>query len=226
MKKISKFTIIIFCSILAISIFFPNAKCTTTIGNSTFHADEGDVYTWEMTYSHPAINASYGVGSYMNLTIEDIGQGAYLSITHALLVNATLGFFRKNANVHQVLYIQNYIVHNATQHYFYSPTTNLFIIPTPLNLTMICDFFETEGYACTRDGTKIIAEIFDEVHTYKYNSTGFLTKYTFSEDNELIYVYGLNGNGGGDTIPFGYHFLIFAIIGTLALIYLEKRKTK
>ena len=226
MNKVSKFIIIIFCSILAMSLFASNAKCAVTIGNSTFHADEGDVYTWEMTYCHPALNASYGVGSYINLTIEDIGQGAYFSITHALLVNATLGYFRINANAHQVSYIQNYIVHNATQHYFYSPTFTLFIIPTPLNLTMICDFFETQGYTCTRDGKKVTAEFFDEIHTYKYNSIGHLIEYTFSEDNELGFVYGSNGSDGGSTISFGYYLLVFAIIGTLALIYLEKRKIK
>lgn len=226
MNKFSKFSIIVFCSILAMSLFSSNAKCAVTIGNSTFHADEGDVYTLEMTYTHPAHNASYGVGSYANITIDDIGQGAYLSITHALLINATLGSFFINANMHQVSYIQNYIVHNATEHYFYSPTLALLIIPTPLNLTMICDFFETEGYTCTIDGTKVTAEFSDIIYTYKYNLTGHLTEYTFTENNELIFVLGSNGSDGASTISFGNYLLVFAIIGTLALIFLEKRKIK
>lgn len=34
------------------------------------------------------------------------------------------------------------------------------------------------------------------------------------------------GSGGGDAIPYAYYFLIFTVIGTIALVYLEKRKTK
>ena len=78
---------------------------------------------------------------------------------------------------------------------------------------MISDFLENNGFTCTIDGTTLITEWFDEVYTYKYNSTGHMIQHTFSEDNVLGYVYGPNGSGGGDTIPFGNHFLIFVIIG-------------
>ena len=226
MKKIHKFVIVIFCSILVMSFFSFNAKGAVTIGNSTFPADEGAVHTLEMTYCHPALNATHGIGSYMNITVEDIGQGSHFSITHALLVNATIGYFSKNYNAHQIIYEQDYIVYNASQHYFDSSTTALLIIPTPLNFTMICDFFDKEGYTCTRDGTTIKAELFNEIHTYRYNSTGFLTYYKLVQEGELILEYGFNGGNGGGIIPFGYHFLIYILIGALALIYLEKRKIK
>lgn len=226
MNKSSKFSIAIFCSILSMSLFSSNVIGAVTIGNSTFHADEGDVYTWEMTYCHPALNASQGIGSYINLTVEDIGQGAYFPIPHALLVNATRGTFHKNSNNHYTLFVSNYIVYNATQHFFSSGTSIPLIIPTPLNLTMICDFFETVGFICTIDGTTVTMEFADEILTIKYDSKGLVTKFTVTEDNELILIHELNGGNGGGTIPFGYHFLICMIIGTLALIYLEKRKIK
>ena len=226
MNKIIKLIIITLSVILAISIFSPNAKCITTIGNSTLQADEGDVYTWEMTYCHPALNASLGIGSYMNLTIEDIGQGPYLSITHALLVNATIGYFHLNPNSHLTFYRENYFAYNATLHYFNSLYFACLIIPTPLNLTMISDFLETHGYTCTIAGNTIIAEnISDEVLKIKYNSTGHMISYSFSEAGVLGFVYGPN-ESGGDSISFGYYFLISTIVGTLALIYIEKKKIK
>ena len=77
MIKINKLIILAIITILIIPLFSSNAMCTTTIGDSTFPADEGDTYTWRMTYCHPNLNASYGIGSYINLTIEDIGQGPF-----------------------------------------------------------------------------------------------------------------------------------------------------
>ncbi len=64
--------------------------------------------------------------------------------------------------------------------------------------------------------------------TYKitYNSDGILTKHV-TEFFGVVIVVMVSGEGGGeDAIPFGGYFLIFTVIGTVALIYLEKRKTK
>ena len=58
-----------------------------------------------------------------------------------------------------------------------------------------------------------------------YNSDGILTRHVSKLFGITIAVMVLGG-GGGDAIPFGYSFLIFTIIGTIALIYLERRKIK
>jgi hypothetical protein len=217
-------TIILF-SILAISIFPSNAKCITTIGTSTIHADEGDVYTWDMTYCHPVLNSSYGIGSYMNLTIEDIGQGSYSSVTHALLLNITIGTFLFNPNLHSSSFRENYFAYNATLHYFHSLESNFLIIPTPINLTMISDFLEGGSTTCRILGNKIEVTTLNEVHTYEYNSTGHMVSYTFYEDGNLLIAYGPYESNGGD-ISIGYFFMVSVIFGVFALVFLNKRRIK
>ncbi|GAG80656.1 unnamed protein product, partial [marine sediment metagenome] len=93
MKHTNKFGKILF-SVVFILLFLPfNAKCNATIGDSTFLADEGDIYTWKCTYCSPNWSTFLGVGSQVDVNINRIYQGSYMGVGQALIVDVTLNYY-------------------------------------------------------------------------------------------------------------------------------------
>jgi hypothetical protein len=78
----------------------------------------------------------------------------------------------------------------------------------------------------TVNGDKLtIDSSFIGTYILTYNSDGILTRHVSELFGITIAVMVL-GEGGGDEIPFGFSFLIFALITIAGLVYLKKRNIK
>lgn len=224
MIKINKLIILAIITILIIPLFSSNAMCTTTIGDSTFPADEGDTYTWRMTYCHPNDTDNSGIGSYYNFSIERIYRDSYFPMTHALIVNATIGVYAKGQNTHLTLNIPDYVVYNATMHYLDLNLGKPFIIPIPLNLTMIAENFEDSVLNYTIIGSTLtIYYGSGKSKVYKFNSNGFVTTITDYELGEKYYEFKLSG-AKESAIPFGNYYILFSTLTVICVVIAVKKR--
>jgi len=208
--------------------FISSATCVTTHGDTTFGVDIGNEFVWTFTSGSPDL-----IGNKYNITIEDIYTGNYMTVD-SYMIDATMGRYNKTEAIWYVeINDAFYVAANETQNFLQytaalSSQPLWFMIPTPINLTMLGEFaVSTPFYSSfTLSGNRIDLDS-SFIGTYKltYNSDGILTRHV-TELVGIVLAVMVLGEGGGDSIPFGYSFLIFTVIGTMALIYLEKRKTK
>ena len=223
----NKKIILIFCSaLISFSFLPPEVVCQTTIGDSTFPVEVGDTYTWVCTYCHPNFTSDIRVGSYQNVTIDKIYQGSFSTISHALIVEATVGYFRKATNTHESFIRPFWVVYNVTLGYldivFF---TEIFIVPIPLNLTMICEFVEsTWGGTCNCFGNQMVYEDVILTLNYNFNSNGILT--------EMITYFGdvkyttFKLSGANPKISFGYFYILlsFFSIAIISLTIIKRNR--
>lgn len=230
MKKLMKITLFLFCTTLFLFPFIFSATCTTTQGDTTFGVDEGETLVWTATGGSPEL-----IGYKYNITIEDIYNGTYMTVD-SYLIDVTMGEYNKTEDKWSITIDDDFFVAaNETQNFIeYTGTLSgaplWFIIPTPINLTMLGEYAVSTGFYTdyTVSGNRIELNEIMGIGTYKltYNSDGILTKHVTEFVGVVILVMVLGEGGGKDAIPYGYSFLIFTVIGTMALIYLVKRKTK
>ncbi|MFX1479430.1 MAG: hypothetical protein ACFFCI_14955 [Promethearchaeota archaeon] len=224
--RIKKKIMFIFCSILISLVILPTkAVGQTTIRDSTFPAEMGDTYTWVCTYCHPNFSSTIGTGSYQNVTIDRIYQGSFSAISDALIVEATVGYFIKATSTQESFSRTFWVVYNFTLGYidieFY---TEIFIVPIPLNLTMICAFIEsTWGGTCNSSGNQMVYE--DQIFTwhYNFNSNGILTKMITYLDDTKFMTFELSN--AGLQISFGYLYILLSFI-SVAIISLTIKRRK
>ncbi|MFX0060424.1 MAG: hypothetical protein ACFE8J_19165, partial [Candidatus Heimdallarchaeota archaeon] len=220
MKALKKISAIIIFSLILISIFNINAIGTTTIGNSTFPVEEGNRIKWK------SVNASdwYDEVDFVQTRITDIYNDTYESKL-CMMVNYTLEFYHKFNWVPQ--YTNSfYMAYNFTlnflnwseEGYKYG---NLFIFPTPVNLTLIGNAIEREGFfnytvddnvLTLNDGNLTTVELaintttgISEVIEKVYNST---TMYRWELNRDTITI----------IVPYGNYSLIFTTLGIIAII--------
>ena len=222
--QINKKILLGICTLLiTLSIFPTSALCQTTIGDSTFPAEEGDTYTWICTYCHSSFSPQSGEGSYINMTIDRIYQGTYEGSPNALIVEATMGYYTKATNSYESLIHDPWVVYNSTLKYIsYRHFSELYMIPIPLNTSMICEFIETShGQTCECSENRInFSNLY--INDYQFNSNGMLTTMTFYENEIKIAIYKLKGSR--QQISFGFLYILLSFI-TIAVIALTiKRK--
>ncbi len=228
MKKLRKITLLVLCATSFILPFLSNATFTITQGDTTFGVDEGDTYLWTATGG-----LTEYIGYKYELTIEDIYNGSYMTI-NSYIIEATLRLYNNTEKI-WLTFINNafFLAANETLDFiaynsFMDTSPLFFILPTPINLTMIGKYALTTGYYYnyTIDGNQMTLDGtlgFDFISTF--NSDGFLTKFVMKFADLTIVIFIL-GSGGGEAVPYGYFFMIFTLIGVISLVYLEKRKTK
>jgi len=204
--------------LLFFSFFSHNAISATTIGDTTFPADVGSKYTWKFTYPAEAKGAKF------TFTSELIEKGVHNTID-ALIVHCTIrGYiptFGWNTLENNSLYMaanntQNYL---AFENYVIAPV----IIPTPINLTLVAEAMFASNYSIV-DNTIIENYGGGRSDEYTYNTKGFCTKAISKEDGIMLSKLVLDT--GDAAIPFGNYFLIFMVIGVVALVYLKKQKIR
>ena len=230
MKKLMKITLFLFCTTFFLFPFIFSATCTTTQGDTTFGVDEGETLVWTATGGSPEI-----IGFKYNITIEDIYNGTYMTVD-SYMIDVTMGFYNKTSDTWEIIINDDfYVAANETQNFLEYTGTLMsaplwFIIPTPINLTILGEYVVNTGFYTdyTISGNRIDLNEILGIGTYKltYNSDGILTRHVTEFVGVVVSVIVFGEGGGEDTIPYGYYFLIFTVIGTIALIYLEKRKTK
>lgn len=221
MKKNKKITISFLTLLLALLSFTPKVIGSTTIGTSTFPANNGDFYRWDMTECNPDYAAFAGVGSYYNITIQNIYQGP-TGIHNALIVNVHAGRYRVGLDSHMTGDVPGFILYNKSLNYF--RFVELFIIPIPLNLTMVLEAIESKGYTGLINGNEItLTTSPGDYSVYTFNSNGFATKIVSYENNDFLYTHTLHTvppNG----IAFGNYYIIFSTIAIgIVAIVVKKR---
>ncbi|MFX1316312.1 MAG: hypothetical protein ACFE9T_10645 [Promethearchaeota archaeon] len=229
MKKYTKFVIFCLISLIAMSALIPITRGdSTTIEDSTFPASDGEYYKWTCTYCNDSFDVYIGEGSYFNVTIGTIYQGSYMAISHALIVPAIAGTYYKGVDSHSSDIVSYYCVYNASLHYIYLPF-NLappFILPIPLNLTMIAEHFISNwGAPTTISGNSLIVDVGSgSIQTFNYNSNGFCTSYTLDIYGEQVLKYSLGEGEGDGAIPYGEYFIVPTVITIgIIVIFIKKR---
>jgi hypothetical protein len=218
LKNVKKIIICLFI-IFFFSFFSHNAISATTIGDTTFPADVGITYTWKVTY--PAETKGYKI----TFKSESIEKGVYNTID-VLMVNCTIRQYHPLTGWSTTSDNEFYMAANNTQNYLYFGDYMFFpnIIPTPINLTLVAEARYAQNYSIV--DTTIIETFNQDTDEYTYNTDGFLTSYVSKEDGEMLLKFVLDTGDGGVAVPFGNYFIIFMVIGVVALVYLKKQKIK
>ncbi len=218
LKNVKKVIIGLFTIFFFFSFFSHNAISATTIQDTTFPADVGKTYTWEVT--SPA-NIE---GTKLTYTIESIDQGVHNSID-ALIVYCTIILISPNGGSLTKENNSIYLAANTTQNYlsFVNFVWAPVIIPTPINLTLVAEASYAYNYSID-DNTLIINYDGGYREELTFNTKGFLTEGTIGGGgiSEMSFVLAT----GEAAVPFGNYFLVFMVIGVIALVYLKKQKIK
>lgn len=218
LKNVKKVIIGLFTIFLFFSFFSHNAISATTIEDTTFPADVGKTYTWEVT------SPANFEGIKLTYTIESIDQGVHNSID-ALIVYCTIILISPNGGSLTKENNSIYLAANNTQNYlsFVNFVWAPVIIPTPINLTLVAEASYAYNYSID-DNTIIINYDGGYREELTFNDNGFLTEGTIGGGgiSEMSFVLAT----GEAAVPFGNYFLVFMVIGVIALVYLKKQKIK
>jgi len=221
MRSTNKFGIILFSVVFILLFLSFNAKCNATIGDSTFPADEGDIYTWKCTYCSPNWSLFLGVDSQVEVNINRIYQGSYMEVGQALIVNVTLNYYIKATDYHMSINFPYYIVYDEIFHY--KRIVHCFIVLTPINLTLIADYIIRSGDNCSIQGNYLNVDYgYNRTGHYLYNLNGFATKFEYREIGITQYIIKLVRRK--TTIDLGYYYILFSIISIISIGIFTKKK--
>ncbi|MFX1470054.1 MAG: hypothetical protein ACFFB8_15490 [Promethearchaeota archaeon] len=229
---------------LILPFFIANVEGAITIGDTTFPADVGDVFAWEITRDDSHRYSGFYINDWLNFTTEAVYQGQHGGVD-VLIVNYSSGHYNainsRWTTTHDNIF---YLAANKTQNYLNISSTFMswpiaYVIPTPINLSAVglalSDHPNVDYYEL-KDSKKVFLHWVAGKITYKltFHTSGILTRYGEDlhgmEDFIMLLRTPLPENGedgdGGGAISFGYYFLIFALISIVALVYLKKKNYK
>ncbi len=212
--------------LIFLSIFPLNALSSTTIGESTFPVEEQSKIIWE------SVNATeaWSDVEFVQFTASTIYNQTYNEKNY-LFINHTLEFYHRftwmprYTNSFYMAYNKTLNFLNWSSEGFFSG--NLFVFPTPVNLTLIGEAVEKEGklnYSLI--GEKIVLD-YDGNGTsieLSINSEGFSTVIEKITNGSTIYRWELNEEDIIIIIPFGSNFLIITIVSIIPLVIFTKKK--
>lgn len=236
LKMNKKLNIIILWALISLNVFGKNVSCDTTIGSSTFPANEGDIIKWKYTY--PLAQASENSG--FNYVIESIRKINIADNTF-LSINITVESFNgSTGEVENIRENHHYLDYNATLSYLLISNSfgaiYLWIAPSPLNIDLIClaanYWIISQGFNMTCSYYHNILSItnFNDPYTIKYNSTfndhGIMIKHEWFLDNELSFRLELITDVNSNKISSGFHFLIFLGISLILSGFYLSNKLK
>lgn len=215
-----KLGISVIASLLILFSLAPVAKANTVIEDSVVPVKEDDSYTWF------CIDSKYPseVGGWYNLTIEHIYQNSYMSIPHALIINATYGAYAKDSDTHLSNNHPEFLIYNASLDYF--QCTIPMIFPVPFSISMVKDWFEAViTNSCTIVGNTLIDEKAIDagfVVYYTYNTEGLLTIIKSFQDGDIRIVYSLDGSD--NQIPFGDYYITISFLAVASIVFYTSKK--
>jgi len=223
-----RFLTSIACFCLILFIIFPLYTLgSTTLGESTFPVEEESEIVWE------SVNATelwYIEVEYLRFTASKVYNETF-NDNNYLFLNYTLEFYYRFSWVPR--YTNSfYMAYNKTLNYlnwssegfFYG---NLFIFPTPVNLTLIGEAVKREGILnYSLIGEKLVLE-HDANNTrieLSINSSGVSTIIEKITNETTIYRWELIEEEIIIKVPFGNNYLIIAIASIIPLVVLTKKK--
>ena len=214
------------CLIL-FSIFPLYSLSSTTLGESTFPIEVESEIIWE---SVNATESWYMDVEYVRFTASKIYNETFNEKNY-LFMNYTLEFYHRFSWVPR--YTNSfYMAYNKTLNYLNWSAEgflhgNLFIFPTPLNLTLIGEAVKKEGFLnYSVIGQKIVLEhsVNNTIIELSINSSGVSTIIEKITNGTTIYRWELNEEEVIIKVPFGSSYLIITIASIIPLIVLTKKK--
>ncbi|MBD3255643.1 MAG: hypothetical protein GF383_11160 [Candidatus Lokiarchaeota archaeon] len=137
-----------------IAFFGNKSAAITTIGNSDFPSENDDVYLWNITKSTGEwVEAGYGAGDKIQVIINNIAPGE-IDGFNAMIVDWTYSYSIGGNPYETWEGADNdyYMSYNSTQNYLNASQVALnlgyafHIVPTPLNLSLIGESLNQNGY--------------------------------------------------------------------------------
>ena len=200
---------------------------STTLGESTFPIEEENEIIWE---SVNATESWYMDVEYVRFTASKIFNETFNNNNY-LFLNYTLEFYHRFSWVPR--YTNSfYMAYNKTLNYLNWSSEgflkgNLFLFPTPLNLSLIGEAVKNEGIlnysivgeklVLEHDGNNTIIEL-------SINSSGVSTIIERITNGTTIYRWELNEEEIIIKVPFGSNYLIITIVCIIPLVVLTKKK--
>lgn len=216
-----------------------NLATAFTLGESSVGVESGDVLNWTITQSELLPEK---IGDKLGMVITETGQKIidgkiFLEVNKSVSdYNHTSGLW--TAPSKSILCLR----YNATLHNLTIPIFQPYVIPIPLNLTMLSAIFNRSSWmSITFDaiaiGNTLNITEYSSGNPYEYialtyNSAGIATTVEYLWANgSLLYTYTLESasNGGSqdgnwwNAIPFGDGYLIFTCISVAAITIIVKK---
>ncbi|MBY9020147.1 MAG: hypothetical protein KGD67_03745 [Candidatus Lokiarchaeota archaeon] len=215
-----------FCLIL-LSSFPLYTLGSTTLGESSFPVEEESEFIWE------SVNATelwYIDVEFVRFTATKIYNETYNGKNY-LFMNYTLEYY------HRFTWVPDYtnsfyMAYNKTLNFLNWSSEgfldgNLFIFPTPVNLTLIGEAVKSKGFLnYSIIGQKIVLDYYGNSTSIEIsiNSSGISTIIEKITNGTTIYRWELNEEEVIVRVPFGGSFLIFAIVSIIFLVIFTKKK--
>jgi hypothetical protein len=200
---------------------------STTLGESTFPIEEESEIIWE---SVNATESWYMEIEFVRFTASNIYNQTYNDKNY-LYLNYTLEFYHRFSWVPR--YTNSfYMAYNKTLNFLNWSSEgffngNLFIFPTPINLTLIGEAIKSEGFLnYSVIGPKIVLDYYGNSTKIELtiNPSGLSTIIEKITNGTTIYRWELNEEEIIIRVPFGGSYLIIVIATIIPLVAITKKK--
>ena len=200
---------------------------STTLGESTFPVEEESEFIWRTVN---ATESWYMDVPLVKFTVSKIYNETFNEKNY-LFLNYTLEFYYKISWVPE--YTNSfYMAYNKTLNFLNWSSEgffngNLFVFPTPVNLTLIGEAVKKEGnlnYSVI--GQKIVLDYYGNGTCIELsiNSAGISTIIEKITNGTTIYRWELNEDKIIILVPFGSNFIIITIVSLIPLVIFTKKK--
>ena len=200
---------------------------STTLGESTFPVEEKREFIWRTVN---ATESWYMDVPLVKFTVSKIYNETFNEKNY-LFLNYTLEFYYKISWVPE--YTNSfYMAYNKTLNFLNWSSEgffngNLFVFPTPVNLTLIGEAVKKEGnLTYSVIGQKIVLDYYGNGTCIELsiNSAGISTIIEKITNGTTIYRWELNEEDIIIIIPFENNFLIITIVSIIPLVIFTKKK--
>jgi len=214
------------CLVLLL-IFPPYILGSTTLGESTFPVEDESEIIWE---SVNATESWYMDVEFVRFTASKIYNETYDEKNY-LFINYTLEFYHRYSWVPR--YTNSfYMAYNKTLNFLNWSAEgflngNLFIFPTPINLTLIGEAVKREGFLnYSVIGQKLVLDYYGNNTRIEIsiNSSGLSTIIEKITNETTIYRWELNEEEIIIKVPFGSNYLMITIASIIPLVVITKKK--
>ena len=223
-----RFRTSIACLCLILLCIFPLYTLgSTTLGESTFPVEEKREFIWRTVN---ATESWYMDVPLVKFTVSKIYNETFNEKNY-LFLNYTLEFYYKISWVPE--YTNSfYMAYNKTLNFLNWSSEgffngNLFVFPTPVNLTLIGEAVKKEGnLTYSVIGQKIVLDYYGNGTCIELsiNSAGISTIIEKITNGTTIYRWELNEEDIIIIIPFENNFLIITIVSIIPLVIFTKKK--
>lgn len=216
---------------LIIFLIVPNAKSQSVIGDSVFPFEEEDSFVWRCVNS---TGPKHSKDDLTRFTVESIYNETFESV-HCIMVNYSIDEY----DVIKGQWIRNqdnlfYLAYNKTENFLNWSAiayqgANIYLVPTPVNLTMIGAAVQSAGFWNYTFDDDMITFDYGNGTTVELtiNSKGISKTIESFNLTKTVYRWELNEDDVVIIVPMGNYFLYFTLISIgVILVYVKKRIIK